>query len=77
MPKGRTKGAYEYKEDAIKYILNCVGQKPQTTHAITQLVKRSYFNKIHSKTVERLLQSLQDKGEIKGYAVGRIKVWQK
>ena len=73
----RTKEAFEYKEEAENYVLKCVGAKPQTTHAITKLIKKSYFSKIHPRTVERLLIKIQESGKIKGYMVGRIKAWQK
>lgn len=72
----RTKGAFEYTEDAEEFVLKCVGEKPQTTNAVSKLLREQYFKHIHPKTVERLLDNLQDQGKIKKYTVGRTKVWQ-
>ncbi len=72
----RTKEAFEYKKDAEEKILQFVSLDPKTTNDISKEVKEKFFSKIHPKTVERLLNNLQDQGKIKGNLVGRIKVWQ-
>lgn len=72
----RTKGAYEYKEDAEEMIFSVVSNYPKSTNSIYKEVKKKFFSNIHHGTVKRLLENLRDKGKIKSFKVGRVIVWQ-
>ncbi len=72
----RTKGAWGYGPEVEEYALNCINNDAQSTLDITKSMK-SKFEKIHPNTVERLLNNLKSQGKIKGYIVGRVKIWQK
>lgn len=71
----RKKGSFEYGEEAEKYILPLVGVNPQTTNAITKIVKERVFKKIHHRTVMRILDNLHSKGRIKKIESGVIVLW--
>ena len=73
----RVKGSFEYGQDHEDIIYKLVREVPRTTNAITSEVRVHYFEKIHPKTVERLLENLRKKGKIKKFKSGRVNLWQR
>lgn len=71
----RKKGSFEYGEEHEDIVYKLVTDVPRTTNAITSEVKTHYFEKIHPKTVERLLENLRKKGRIKKFKSGRVCLW--
>ncbi len=72
----RTKESFEYGDEAETIVLGCVNSRPQTTNAITEIVKKDFFEKLHHGTTQRILESLKQKGKIKGSKMGRSYLWQ-
>ena len=71
----RTAGSFEYSGDAEKIVLNTVTSRPQTTNSITNIIKESFFEKLHHGTTQRMLEKLKTDGKIKGSKIGRYYLW--
>jgi predicted transcriptional regulator len=70
----RTKGAFGYDEEDENKLLEQVDVLPQTTNKIAEKFKGVYAE-IHYRTVERLLERLWRRGEVKKQEIGRITLW--
>ena len=72
---GRPMGSLEYGEEASEYILKLVTLQPKTTNYIKEEAKARYFDKIHHRTVSRLLDDLHRKGHIRKQLIGKVTIW--
>ena len=74
----RTTGSFEYGADAEVETLHFVSaQFPRTTRAIRDALRKRKFAKIHYDTTKRILDSLQKRGKIRSFMVGKARLWQK
>lgn len=73
----KTKGSYEYKEDAELIVLSYVSDIPQTSNSIKNKLRESTFSKIERETVKRMLENLHTKGLIKKIPCTGYVLWSK
>jgi len=67
-----------YDEKAMEKILDCVEVFiPMTTNLIAKRARKNYNEKISHSTVERLLEELKKKGEVRCYKSGKTLLWQR
>lgn len=72
---GRPLGSFEYGDEASEYILKLITLQPKTTNHIKGEAKIKYFDKIHHRTVSRLLETLHRKGLVRKQLIGKVTIW--
>lgn len=73
----KTKGSYEYGEDAEKIVLSYVSDIPRTSNDIKNRLRENVFSKIERETVKRMLESLHKKGLVKKQPACGFVLWSK
>lgn len=73
----KTKGSYEYGEDAEKIVLSYVSDIPRTSNDIKNRLRENVFSKIERETVKRLLENLYKKGMVKKQPACGFVLWSK
>ena len=72
----KSKGSFEYGEDAEEFILTVVDNLPKTCNSISNLARKKYTDDISNRVVSRILNKLHKQNRIGCLTkVSKWKLW--